>query len=384
MKRIISVVLIVIMVTSLVACSGERVGDDQDVSTAIGVEGEAEFVSDWKEGEKNKVGNTSWNLNSLDCVTEQGNWVYYFVNDELCKEDREGNKYVLASQIRGRDIQIIGDWIYFYNLQEDVISKIKTDGSELVTGYPCEKFYVTESGIIYVTKKQTSASTYKIELSVCDLDFENSQKVFQDDKKDKDWSVQIEFIGMYSNRLYFSCCYYISEGYGDYRYNSKGLYYVDLDKREVYNVPNLDLEKWINRDTDYVMIDNYIYFLYDYKPNTPGRCICKFEVEKSQEVMSKRLSYRIMALGLIDNNIYGKEEKRLVMRSDGGIWLTDESGLLSGERIQITEDYAYHGIALTHKYIYYSFRDFEKDDITMYRIDYSGENWEEVGTYTSY
>ena len=122
MKRIISVVLIVIMVTSLAGCSDERVGDYQDVSTAIDVEGGVEqstienegfmgdvsteeittapedsFVSDWEGGEKNVIGNTSWNLNSINFVTEQGNWVYYFVNDELCKEDHEGNKYVLVS-----------------------------------------------------------------------------------------------------------------------------------------------------------------------------------------------------------------------------------------------------------------------------------------------
>ena len=223
MKRIISVVLIVIMLMSLVACSDEGVGGYQDVSTAIDVEGEitsteqtenegegsmedvsAEeitteetapedlFVSDWKEGEKNAIGNTSWNLNSLNYVTEQGDWVYYIVNDELCKEDRDGNKYVLVSQIRGEDLQIIGDWIYFYNLREKVISKIKTDGSELITGYSCEEFYATENGIIYVTKKQTGASTYKIELSICDLDFENSQIIFELDKMDNEWSGKMD------------------------------------------------------------------------------------------------------------------------------------------------------------------------------------------------
>lgn len=302
--------------------------------------------------------------------------MYYIVNDELCKEDREGNKYVLVSQIRGQDLQIIGDWIYFYNLREKVISKIKTDGSEWITGYSCEKFYVTENGIIYVTKKQTGASTYKIELLVCDLNFENSQKIFELDNMGNKWSASINFIGMYSNRLYFSCYYYINEGYGSYKYNSKGLYCVDFEKREVNDVPNLDPEKWIDNDTNYVMIDNYIYFLYT-RYGASRSLICKFDVEKSQEVLSETLSYMVDSLGLIDNNIYGKEEQRLVMNTNVGIWLTDESRLLAGRGFQITEDNAVW-IALTHKYIYY-YPSGYKVEKGLYRIDYSGENWEKLG-----
>lgn len=423
MKQILSIIVVVIMVVSLVGCQknteepdtitclycktdvdskakfcpecGKSISDIDlateeatQVVTDFGTDAPTEepqketvpeniFFSDWKEGEKNVIGNTSWNLNSMNYITEQGNWVYYFVNDELCKEDREGNKYVLVSQVRGKDIQIIGDWIYFYNLREKVISKIKTDGSEWITGYSCENFYVTENGIIYVTKKQTSASTYNIEISICDLNFENSRTLIETSKISDEWTPAVEFIGVFSNRrLYLSCYGYYNKGYSQYNYGFKGLYYIDLEKQEAVKVQNVDLDRWVRIDRKYVMIDNYIYS-YD------GTSIWKLDAVNEKEIMSETSPLRIYGFGLIENGMWGKEA--WIMATNEGIWVTDEFRTVNGLKgFIITSDVAYE-IALTHNYIYYyvqNTNDFSQK--SLYRIEYSGENWEYLGIYNSY
>ena len=71
-----------------------------------------------------------------------------------------------------------------------------------------------------------------------------------------------------------------------------------------------------------------------------------------------------------------------------GIYLTDESALLVEQGVQIIPDNA-TGIALTHDYIYYYINGLgsgysDIDHYAVYRIDYSGENWESLGKYNSY
>ncbi|MBQ6875152.1 MAG: hypothetical protein IJN46_02825 [Lachnospiraceae bacterium] len=420
MKRIISMALIVIMVMSLVACSGEGVGDYQGVSTAIDVEGEITsteqienesegsmedvsteeitteeialedlFVSDWKEGEKNAIGNTSWNLNSLNYVTEQGDWVYYFVNDELCKEDSEGNKYVLASQVRGKDIQIIGDWIYFYNLRENVISKIKTDGSEWITGYSCLKFFATEKGIVYVTTKQASASTYDLEITFCDLNFENNKILISGSKISNDWTPAVDFIGVFGGRLYLSCYGYYNKGYSTYSYGFKTLYYIDFENGKAIKLENVDVDRWVMKDANYVMVDNYIY-LYITRTGSNGTVIRKLDAvnEKEIEIMSSSFPYRVYGIGKITNGSYGSVDSWVIATNEG-IFQTDEFRTTCGlVGFSITEDVAYD-IALTQNYIYYYVSplvsgtgDFSKE--ALYRIGYYGDDWEYIGIYNSY
>jgi len=76
------------------------------------------------------VGNTSGNLANGGAVVESGGYIYQsHDNARLVKAHADGT----ATEITGdnpRNINVIGDWIYYQNIEDHTIYKIKTNGTE--------------------------------------------------------------------------------------------------------------------------------------------------------------------------------------------------------------------------------------------------------------
>jgi len=78
----------------------------------------------------NKIGNTMPNLNNRGFVAESNGWIYYFGRNGLKKMKLDGTQKMDLSQDHPSYINIYGDWIYYVNLSDRYMYRIRKDGSE--------------------------------------------------------------------------------------------------------------------------------------------------------------------------------------------------------------------------------------------------------------
>jgi hypothetical protein len=90
--------------------------------------------------EINIYGNTPGNLANGGIVAQQGDWIYYTIissvssdttkpNGQLCKIRTDGSGEVKLNSDVSFNINVVGDWIYYVNVQPGNIFKIRTDGT---------------------------------------------------------------------------------------------------------------------------------------------------------------------------------------------------------------------------------------------------------------
>lgn len=112
----------------------------------------------------NTVGNTMGNAKNGCYVTEQGSWIYYRNPKDgykLYKIKKDGTQKTKITQFTADDINVVGDWLYYYSYQYDPakmtksdegLHRIKTDGTQeklLVQGC-ISQIYVVGDWIYYV------------------------------------------------------------------------------------------------------------------------------------------------------------------------------------------------------------------------------------------
>lgn len=81
-----------------------------------------------KESNANVMGNSSENINNEGMIAYQDGWYYYSNGKGIYKSKKSGKERKKIINEKGRDINVIGDWIYY--MTDDGIRKIKTDGTE--------------------------------------------------------------------------------------------------------------------------------------------------------------------------------------------------------------------------------------------------------------
>lgn len=107
--------------------SGETL--TQDVSMEFAIKTDPNAVTSEVRG------NTSGNLNNSGKVIQIGDWIYFNGNiynkemDGFYKMKSDGTSKTLLAEGDPWYINIVGEWIYYYDLQDSIFYKMKTDGS---------------------------------------------------------------------------------------------------------------------------------------------------------------------------------------------------------------------------------------------------------------
>lgn len=128
---------------------------DSDESTA-----NTTFVPDYTKGEENIVGSDNANFG----FTAQSDYLYYANQNEIEKIKRDGSAHQSVYTVSSGslcNINVIGDWIYFYckdsTTAESYIAKVKTDGSgfeKLVSSINVWEMLVVNNIVYYTTFTQ--------------------------------------------------------------------------------------------------------------------------------------------------------------------------------------------------------------------------------------
>ena len=123
------------------------------------------FVPDYEASEKNLVGTDS----AVSRYTAQGGYLYYSSENKIQKIKKSTNTVSLVykvSQGNVSNVNVIGDWIYFYcrasTVEKSYIAKVRTDGSgfeKLTASLSVYEMLVVKDTVYYTTI--TEAWTYK-------------------------------------------------------------------------------------------------------------------------------------------------------------------------------------------------------------------------------
>lgn len=114
------------------------------------------FVSDYKKGQENKVGGEM----STGTYTSQANWIYFSPTSySISKITKLGTNLTSVYEVSsGRilNLNIVGDWIYFYcegnTVGKSYIAKVRTDGSgfvKILSGIRINDMLVVKDKIYY-------------------------------------------------------------------------------------------------------------------------------------------------------------------------------------------------------------------------------------------
>jgi hypothetical protein len=127
----------------------------------------------------NVRGNSISNLVNGGIAAVQGNWIYFRVDDWICKSKLDGTCLQKIVKEKANYINVVGDWIYFAYIH---IYKIKTDGSNLTKITKVADSYtdITVLGDwIYFIKKASSndyGKIYKVRTDGSSLTLLSSEK----------------------------------------------------------------------------------------------------------------------------------------------------------------------------------------------------------------
>ena len=114
-KRLGKILICFGMIGLLTACGAK----ESQIKKAVNVK---------KESNANVMGNSSENINNEGMIAYQDGWYYYSNGKGIYKSKKSGKERKKIINEKGRDINVIGDWIYY--MTDDGIRKIKTDGTE--------------------------------------------------------------------------------------------------------------------------------------------------------------------------------------------------------------------------------------------------------------
>lgn len=249
------------------------------VKNESGQTSKAEFVPDYRPGHENTYGQPDRNLASVNHgqVGIQDQWIYYFSGAALYKMNyKEGLTSVKKiGNYRAWQINVVGDWIYFNDLNAKAISKVRTDGSmyqKVVTGNVDDYYlYVSGNYLFYKEIVKTSASERTCYLIRMDLN--TGEKVRLIDNVWIFWGKQnsICYLLKDDNK---TTCYMDYNGKSIGRYQKQEQNFQYLGDRKFMNVVEFFKDGsnkiLVNNakhvDTFYV-IDHYLYFSMEKQTN---------------------------------------------------------------------------------------------------------------------
>jgi non-specific serine/threonine protein kinase len=77
----------------------------------------------------NKYGNTAGNLNNVGYITEQDGWLYFSADGYICRMKNDGTQLKTLGRYYANNLNVLGEWIYFFDNDRYNVSKIRIDGS---------------------------------------------------------------------------------------------------------------------------------------------------------------------------------------------------------------------------------------------------------------
>ncbi|NLE04921.1 MAG: DUF5050 domain-containing protein, partial [Crenarchaeota archaeon] len=106
----------------------------------------------------NNKGNTSGNIINRGFIAEQAGWLYLsnFDFKEQCygifKMKKDGTLYQRICKDYGEDINVIGDWIYYRNINDCKIYKIRVDGKKRkkICNDPVKTLFASKGWLYYI------------------------------------------------------------------------------------------------------------------------------------------------------------------------------------------------------------------------------------------
>ncbi|MDD4493088.1 MAG: DUF5050 domain-containing protein [Eubacteriales bacterium] len=186
---------------------------------------------------KNNIkGNSNGNLINLGLVSRQNEWIFYSNfsdGGKLYKKRIDGSEKTLLSNDTCRQINVVGDWVYYCNESDKNIYKVKIDGTEKINlQKKCLYYMYVEGDWIYFENiDQSGFSKMKIDGSEFSIIF-----------SDQIWSASIanEWI------------YYSNESGDDSDY--RNLYKIDINGKNKTIIDKTD-NIWAS-----IPIGNIVYY----------------------------------------------------------------------------------------------------------------------------
>ncbi len=163
------------------------------LSIAIMLSGCTHAISN--EEQINTRGNNVGNIVNFGLVAQQGDWVYYAINNIDGYSQEDTSKYGLYKMNINTNqpqqifqtaehyilgINVVGDWVFFYGFDGSTSAyKIRTDGTELIKIYEEEMLFLTViDDWIYYSNSDDNHRLYKIRTDGTDRTKLNNQKSY--------------------------------------------------------------------------------------------------------------------------------------------------------------------------------------------------------------
>lgn len=315
------------------------------VKNESGQTGKAEFVPDYRPGHENTYGQPDRNLASVNHgqVGIQDQWIYYFSGADLYKMNyKEGLTSVKKiGNYRAWSINVVGDWIYFNDLNTKTISKVRTDGSmyQKVVAGNVDTYYLYVSGhyLFYREIVKTSASERTNYLARLDLNTGEKVRLI-----DNVWN-------FWGNRN--SICYRLLKG------DDKTTYYMDYNGKSIGRYPE-------NENT------------FQYLGNRKFRGMLEFFKNGSYKVLDNNAKH-VDAFYVTDHYLYFSMEKQTNLLSSGDPYGFYGYDLNTRKLWKINGDTPEFIWCIGDGYIYYTLSE-ATYVYPSYRCKPDGSGWEEL------
>ncbi|KOA18654.1 hypothetical protein CLHOM_29380 [Clostridium homopropionicum DSM 5847] len=243
-------------------------------------------------------GNTSGNLNNSGKMIQVGDWIYFngvIYNKDIqgfYKMKLDGSSKTLLNDDDPYDINIVGDWIYYYDFKDDVFYKMKTDGSNK------SKFIedngsnlnIVDGWAYYISFNK---DTYE---HVCRVKLDGSSKTSVSQKRAYYYDVYngwVYFSYVYDNSLYKvksdrTGLYKIADNANEVMVSKGWIYYTsmsDTDNTSLYKIDTDGNNKTKLSDNNVYninIIGDYIYYIRFSNENN-DRILSRIKVDGSEE-----------------------------------------------------------------------------------------------------
>lgn len=345
-KLILSIVATVAFVIIGTGCSNNQLSNNKKT------------LSDGKSVENvttdgNTIGNTVGNITNGGIVTQQGDWIYYNNNDKgLYKIKTDGTSRQHLSLDIAKDINVIGDYLYFYRSssadKSGGLAKLKNDGTkesleveEILEPESAYNVIVVDNWIYYGLPYSSDSNTEGLYRMKADIGISSKEKLY---------SKSVGSLNIVNGWIYFTYGHGLEvDNPGTYRMKTDGTNVQQLSKNDVDSI---------------ILVNDWIYYVNDILDVDDGRGIYKMRIDGSE----KQLIYALEGIDTTFNIDNGQLYYCSDLYSKGLYKIS-----LDGKNNQkISSDYA-ENINIVENWIYYKSPD-EDYKRSLYRIKTDGSD----------
>lgn len=243
MRKTILILTMLLTAIACVACGNNSASTDtnmelpssEEILNANVVEDNNVADNILGSNEENTMGNTPSNIAWGGRFAKQGEWIYYYSWNGTdgqglyqIKSDGTEKKQLYAGMVSY--INVINDYVYFYDIREDCIKKLDSTGEVETLENGRGKFVVVQDYIYY----QCDSGNYRIKTDGTEMKLLINKGTFQ------------------PLNVVDGCLYYVSDSYNQ----SEGIYKkadeVDSERLCDYNARNDTMGEFIIVDGDYI------------------------------------------------------------------------------------------------------------------------------------